>query len=68
MTVGQDNIWRVWVRHATYEAAKEKRPFSLLQNHRMFKMHVNNQVIRAIFCAKFDDIPFSKLPSDYFKR
>ena len=68
MTIGQSNTWRAWVRHATWEAVKEKRQFSLLQNHRMFKMAINNQVIRASFCAKFDDIPFSKLPDNYFKR
>jgi len=66
MTTGQINIWRYCVREATFQAVYEGRKFSELPS--LFKMFnaAKRQVARATFCAKWDDVPYSRLKADSY--
>ena len=61
MTVGQSNIWRMYVRQALVEAVRDRRPFSPLTYEAEKRRRERLQVQRATFCAKLDGFEFSRL-------
>ena len=61
MTVGQSNIWRMYVRQALVEAVRDRRPFSPLTYEVEKRRRELLQVQRATFCAKVDGFEFSRL-------